>query len=167
MTLEALNLSSFESLPFSLRSICVYAQVSMCVRKSLCGVGTSSVAQWLRLGFQCRCQVWFLVVEVLHVSGYGKKKKSLYDIVFLFPLPSADSSRLLVLSLPCLFIFFSLFSPQPLSLSSVSFKWDMELNSMLYIGAAASWVDMETNTSRLDSCVEVDLQLSHPSTGET
>lgn len=91
MTLEALNPSSFESLPFSLRSIYVHAQVCMCVHKSLCGVGTSSVAQWLRLGFQCRGPS--VISGCRNSARLGIwQKKSLCDIVFLFPLHSADSS---------------------------------------------------------------------------
>ena len=37
---------------------------------------------------------------------------------------------------------------------------------MLYTGATTSGVGVETDTSRLDSHGVVDLELSHPSTGE-
>lgn len=99
MTSEAPNPSSLVGLPFSLRPICACAQVCVCVHKSLCGAGASSVAQRLGLGFHCRGPGV--------ISGCGnsaglrlwQKKKSLYDIVFLFPLDSAVSFCLLALSL--------------------------------------------------------------------
>ena len=99
--------------------MCTGVCVCVCVHKSLCGIGTSLVAQWLRLGFQCRGpSVISACGSSAHLGVW--QKKSLYDIVLCFPLialppPVCWPS----LSLPCLFILSSLLFPQPLSLLSL------------------------------------------------
>ena len=93
------------------------------------------------------------------------KEKSVWHSA-LFPLDSAASSCLLALSLSPASLSCPPSSSHSPWVCCLSFRWHIDLKSMLYTGATTSGVGVETDTSRLDSHGVVDLELSHPSTGE-